>query len=51
MTITLEESFRIMDAIAFTIINTEDCDDVIQRTQAMFVEFCKDENIDKIVAE
>lgn len=51
MTITLQEAFYIMDAIAFTLVNTNDYDDVIQRTQAMFEAFCHDEGIDKVIAE
>lgn len=51
MTITLQEAFRIMDAIAFTLVSTGDYDDLIPRTQGMFVAFCDDEGIDKIVAE
>ncbi len=51
MTITLQESFRIMDAICFTLVNTNDYDDVIQRTQAMFVSFCEDEGIAGITVE
>lgn len=51
MTITLQEAFRIMDAIAFTLVNTADYDDVIQLTQKMFVSFCEDEGIEMVTAE
>lgn len=51
MTITLQEAFRIMDAIAFTLVNTNDYDDVIPRAQEMFVAFCHDEGIDMVTAE
>ena len=51
MTITLQEAFRIMDAIAFTLVSTGDYDDVIQRAQGMFVAFCHDECIDTVTAE
>lgn len=48
MTITLREAFLIMDAIAFTLAGEDGCDDIIPRTQTMFMKFCEDQGIDKI---